>query len=90
MGKTKTAQEKRDEQEVYDKSIALFGECCAFCGNPTIHRHHIRYGASGRKTYMGNIIPLCERHHREVHSNKKKWQPILIEMIDKKLEEVNE
>lgn len=84
----KTAQEKRDEQTIYDKSCEMFNNCCAMCGNPNIHRHHIMYGAGKRKTYMGNIIPLCMIHHNKVHSNKKKWQPILLKMIDEKLEEI--
>lgn len=58
---------------------------CQLCGETyNLHIHHIRYGACGRKTYIGNLIRLCERCHRKVHSNKKYWQPILIEMIEKK------
>lgn len=74
------------EKEVYEKSSQLFDNCCAICGSPYIHLHHIRYGACGRKTYMGNVIPLCEEHHRLVHSNKKKWQPVLINIINKRIE----
>ena len=73
------------EKEAYNKTFELYDGCCAFCGNPLIEMHHIRYGACGRKTYLGNVIPLCSDHHKEVHSNKKKWQPILIEMIDEKI-----
>lgn len=77
---------KISEKEVYQKSCELFNNCCALCGSPyMIHRHHIRYGACGRHTYMGNIIPLCEEHHRMVHSNKKKYQPLLIKIINEKL-----
>ncbi len=75
------------EKEVYEKTNELYSGCCAICGSPIIEMHHIRYGACGRKTYLGNVIPLCKLHHMEVHSNKKKWQPILIDMINKKLEE---
>ena len=74
------------EKEIYKKTSELFNNCCAICGNNNIALHHIRYGACGRKTYMGNVIPLCPYHHRLVHSNKRKYQPILIEMIDKRLE----
>ena len=73
------------EKEVYEKTNELYNGCCALCGSPYIEMHHIRYGACGRKTYLGNVIPLCSKHHREVHSNKKKWQPVLIEMIDEKI-----
>ena len=76
------------EKEVYEKTIELYNGQCAICGCTNIHLHHIRYGGlyGGRKTYLGNVIPLCERHHREVHTNKKKYQPMLIKMIDEKLQ----
>ena len=78
----------RTEKEVYEKTIELYNGRCAICGNNNIHLHHIRYGGlyGGRKTYLGNVIPLCEMHHRLVHTNKRKYMPELIEMIDKKLQ----
>lgn len=78
---------KKEEKEVYQRTIELYNGQCAICGNNQINLHHIRYGAVGRKTYMGNVIPLCKKHHDLVHTNKKKYMPILIEMINKKLEE---
>jgi alpha-D-ribose 1-methylphosphonate 5-phosphate C-P lyase len=76
---------KLQEKEVYKKTLELFDGVCAICGSNQVALHHIRYGSCGRKTYIGNVIPLCERHHRLVHSNKKKYQPILIEMINNKI-----
>lgn len=75
------------EKEVYQKTIELYSGQCAICGNPNIAMHHIRYGGlqGGRKTYLGNVIPLCEKHHRLVHTNKRKYMPILIDMIDRKI-----
>lgn len=80
----------KQEKEAYEKTIELYNGECAICGNPNIAMHHIRYGGlyGGRKTYLGNVIPLCERHHRLVHTNKEKYMPMLIEMIDKKLENI--
>lgn len=75
------------EKLIYNKTKDLFNGECAICGNNEVAMHHIRYGARGRETYMGNIIPLCPYHHRLVHTNKKKYQPMLIEIIDKKMEE---
>ena len=75
----------KEEKIVYQNSSEMFNNCCAICGSPYIQLHHIRYGACGRKTYMGNVIPLCKRHHDLVHSNKKKYQPMLIEMINEKM-----
>ena len=77
----------KKEKEVYEKTIELYNGQCAICGNSNIAMHHIRYGGlyGGRKTYMGNVIPLCEKHHRLVHTNKDKYMPMLIDMINKKI-----
>lgn len=49
-----------------------------------IEAHHILY-RSQRKDLIDeptNLILLCTYHHKLVHSNKKKWQPILKEMVN--------
>lgn len=74
------------DKEVYKKTLELFNGLCALCGSNQVALHHIRYGACGRKTYMGNVIPLCPKHHSLVHTNKKKYQPILIKIINEKIE----
>ena len=81
----------KQEKEVYQKTIELYNGRCAICGNTNIHLHHIRYGGlqGGRKTYLGNVIPLCEKHHRLVHTNKKKYMQELIKMKAKKLQKEN-
>lgn len=63
----------KQEKETYEKTKELYNGQCAICGNTNIHLHHIRYGnlRGGRKTYMGNVIPLCKMHHDLVHTNKK-------------------
>lgn len=73
------------EKETYKKTLELFNGECAICGFPEVAMHHIRYGACGRKTYMGNVIPLCAYHHSIVHRNKKLYQPLLIKLIDEKI-----
>ena len=79
---------KTQEKEIYEKTLELFGGCCAICGSPYVELHHIRYGYTyGRKTYMGNVIPLCLYHHKLVHSNKKLYMDQLIKIINKKLGE---
>ncbi len=75
----------KSEKKVYEDTFDLFKGCCALCGSPYIQMHHIRYGACGRKTYMGNVIPLCKYHHDLVHTNKKVYQPMLIKIIDDKV-----
>ena len=75
------------DKQVYETTLELYNHCCALCGKPYPQCHHIRYGACGRKTYMGNVIPLCESCHRLVHTNKRKYQPMLIDMIERKINE---
>lgn len=77
------------DKEVYKKTLELFNNCCAICGSPYAQCHHIRYGGlyGGRKTYMGNIIPLCKKHHDMVHTSKKKYMPMLIEMVNRRINE---
>jgi 5-methylcytosine-specific restriction endonuclease McrA len=70
----------KEEREVYEY-INSIEKWCQLCGSPyNLERHHIRYGAGKRKTYIGNIIVLCEKCHKKVHSNKRMWQPTLIEL----------
>lgn len=70
----------KEEREVYEY-INSIEKWCQLCGSTSfLERHHIRYGAEGRKTYIGNIIVLCEKCHKRVHTNKKLWQPTLIEL----------
>ena len=71
----------KEEKEVYEY-INSIEHWCQLCGSPyMLHRHHIRYGGIyGRKTYIGNIIVLCEKCHKMVHSDKKYWMPKLIEL----------
>lgn len=75
------------DKEVYEKTYELFDGKCAICGNNNIAMHHIRYGGlyGGRKTYMGNVIPLCDFHHKLAHTNKSIWMNKLIEIMEKKL-----
>lgn len=74
------------EKETYNKTLEMFNGVCAICGNNQVALHHIRYGACGRKTYMGNVIPLCNYHHKLVHSNKKLYQPMLIKIINERID----
>lgn len=79
----------KEEKYVYD-TITEEQPCCMLCGKGyNLHRHHIRYGRVGRHTYFGNIIVLCMDCHAKVHSNKKKWQPILITIANEHEKKMN-
>lgn len=69
------------EKEVYaEVTKAVMCQWCKFQLGTV--RHHIRYGACGRKTYRGNVILLCKTCHDKAHSSKKKYQQELIDIID--------
>lgn len=79
---TKKKERARVTPETYDK---VFNTCkgrCQLCGSTQmLEEHHIRY-RSERKDLINdytNLILLCAECHRKVHTNKKYWQPILLE-----------
>lgn len=69
--------------ETYDFVVKRDNYSCRLCGSTNwIQLHHILY-RSQRKDLINDIsncIMLCYDCHRLVHNNKKKWQPILLEM----------
>ena len=63
------------------KCIMLNYEC-----KGKIELHHVRY-RSERKDLINepnNCVCLCTFHHKLVHSNKKKYQPILLKILENK------
>lgn len=70
-------------KEIYNFVIERDKYCCRLCGSTNwIQLHHILY-RSQRKDLINainNCIMLCDDCHKLVHSNKKRWQPILLEM----------
>lgn len=56
---------------------------CRFCkrSNVALHIHHINYRSEGVDHQSHNLILLCQEHHDLMHSNKKKWKPILLGWI---------
>lgn len=56
------------------------GKACRFCGvmNGRLEAHHIKYRSEDGPDEEENLITLCDEHHQMMHSNKRKWQPILL------------
>ena len=71
-------------KDTYNCVIERDNYSCRLCGSTNwLQLHHILY-RSQRKDLINdvdNCIMLCSDCHRLVHSNKKKWQPLLLEMI---------
>lgn len=54
-------------------------EKCQWCGTDAeLQIHHVRYRSEGGPDNKRNLILLCAEHHTMAHSNKKKYQPILL------------
>jgi len=54
---------------------------CRWCGMKSSHIHHINYRSEGVDHSPHNLIVLCPHHHNVVHSNKRRWKPILLALI---------
>lgn len=68
------------DKDIY-KEIVEREKWCRLCGGTFgLHIHHILYRSQGGLTKKENLIRLCDRCHRLVHSNKNYWQPKLLEM----------
>lgn len=67
------------DKEIYQKIVEK-EYYCQLCGSPyNLHIHHIYYRSQGGLTVEKNLIRLCINCHQLVHSNKKKYQPMLLE-----------
>ena len=69
---------KKNDKEVYKKIIEE-EHYCQLCGSANwLEIHHIYYRSQGGSNDERNLIRLCKKCHQMVHSNKKKWQPFLL------------
>lgn len=84
---------KKVSDSTYTKVLTRDNYKCRLCGNDKVNElelHHILY-RSQRKDLIdepSNCIMLCgnfskNKCHMKVHSNKKKYQPMLLELINK-------
>lgn len=52
---------------------------CRWCGRTELLEvHHVLYVSQGGPDFDSNLITLCLRHHQEAHSDKGRWQPVLL------------
>lgn len=65
---------------VYERDNYL----CRFCGVGNAYAynvHHVHYRSEGGPHELWNLVLLCESCHRRAHSNKRVWQPLLLEVV---------
>ena len=71
---------KKEEKKIYEKT-AEEQPYCQLCGKTyNLHIHHIYYRSQLGITVPKNLIRLCIECHNMVHSNKKYWQPKLLDI----------
>ena len=76
-------------QDTYNKVMQRDNCRCVMLNDECkgkIELHHVRY-RSERKDLINepnNCVCLCTFHHKLVHSNKKKYQPILLKILENK------
>jgi hypothetical protein len=70
-------------KDVRERVLERDGRCCRWCGRPSSTPHHIHYRSeqSSGPHEVWNLVTLCQTHHDIVHSDKKKWQPVLEALI---------
>lgn len=81
----KPSKRRRDDIPVSTRELIYERDkrSCRFCGRRTndLHIHHINYRSEGVDHQPHNLILLCQAHHELMHSDKKKWKPILLALI---------
>lgn len=75
----RTHQPNRDRRRAV---IIRDGNVCRFClTTKALHVHHIVYRSERGSNAERNLITLCLGHHDMIHSSKRRWQPVLQELI---------
>ena len=72
-------------QDTYNKVMQRDNYKCRLCGTSlNLQLHHIIYRSEDKSKIndINNCIMLCVKHHALVHSNKKYWQPKLLELAE--------
>ncbi len=52
--------------------FAKYRRACRVCGNPNVDLHHLTYRRLGMEQDR-DLMPLCQRHHQEVHAKHKRY-----------------
>src|SRR5690606_22998978 len=64
----KMKERTRITEKEYQKAIEEHGYRCKECGAHPAEMHHVKYRSQGGKGTYRNLRPLCNMHHRLVHT----------------------
>lgn len=88
--RNKRVRRKENREKRFNGGRRLPGTCrdrvkrrdssrCRWCGTTDeVQIHHVRYRSEGGPDTPRNLISICATCHALAHSNKKKYQPILL------------
>lgn len=68
---------------VYAKVMERDNSQCILCGlGTTLQIHHVKYRSESGDGSESNLVVLCIHCHNLAHSNKKKYQPMLLDYLN--------
>jgi len=59
---------------------------CRWCGTTgtdvnALNLHHVRYRSEGGPDTPRNLLTLCFNCHKKTHTNKRKYQPVMVTLL---------
>lgn len=78
-----TPKHREQDVDLREAVFAADGRRCRFCGTTrALHQHHVLYRSEGGPDTKANLITLCQAHHEVVHSDKRRFQPLLLRLLE--------
>jgi len=68
---------------IRDGVIDRDSSCCVLCGRQAKEIHHVMLKSHSGNNTSYNLVCVCRVCHSRIHSNNKKWFPILFNMLKK-------
>lgn len=76
----KNARAQRLTADLIAQRVSVFGDVCAYCGEPWSHLDHVIPLARGGMHCLANLRPACARcNHRKGAKSAKKWLQMVAE-----------
>ena len=50
---------------------SYYGDKCVICGTEKVDTHHLTYKRINKENHKTDLLPLCRKHHYEVHDYAK-------------------
>jgi len=82
--KKKKSEDYAPKEKVRKQVIERDGKWCLLCGKPPkgLHLHRVVYGSQKGKYEKSNCVLLCNIDHDLIHSDKRLFQPLLLQYLE--------